>query len=83
MLTPLEGLQRYLNAYSHQSEIELGRYIAQIPLEERICHLCHQGVESEERSICYCAFFYEIREDTIASFKQGFALLCKVLEYED
>ena len=34
-------------------QIEVGRY-TRIPLEERICQLCHQGVEFEE----YYAWFF-------------------------
>ena len=52
---------RQLQTSSHQLEIEVGRY-AQIPLEKRICQLCHQGVESEEHYVCRCSFFYKIRE---------------------
>ena len=32
-----------LRTSSHQLQIEVGRY-TQIPLEERLCQLCHQGV---------------------------------------
>ena len=49
-----------LRTLSHQLEIEVGRY-TWIPLEERICQLCHQGVESEEHYLCHCSVFYEIR----------------------
>ena len=49
-----------LQTYSHQLEIERGRD-AQIPLEERICQLCHQGVGYEEHYVCNCSVFYELR----------------------
>ena len=67
---------------SHQLEIEVGRY-TRIPLEERICQLCHQGVESEEHRVCHISVFYEIRGRYYCLFKQGFGLLRKVIEYED
>ena len=53
-------------------EIEVGRY-TQLPLEERICQLCHQGVESGEHYVCHCSVFYEIRGDTIASLNKALA----------
>ena len=65
--------------------IEVGRY-ARIPLEERICQLCQQGVESEDHYICHCSVFYEIRgryQDYLVSFilfafmfKIDFILIC-------
>ena len=45
---------------SQQLQIEVGRY-ARISLEERICQLRHQEVESEEQNICHCTFFYVLR----------------------
>ena len=39
-----------LQTSSNQLEIEVGRY-AQIPLEERICQLHHQGLEIEEKYV--------------------------------
>ena len=65
-----------------QLQIELGRYTG-IPLDERICQLCHQGVESEEHYVCHCSVFYEIRGRHHCLFKQGFGPLHKVMEYED
>ena len=38
-----------LRTSSHQLQIEVGRYKRR-PLEERLCQLCHQGVESVEQS---------------------------------
>ena len=50
-----------LRTSSHQLQIEVGRY-TWLPLEERICQLCHQGVESKEHYVCHCSsVFYEIR----------------------
>ena len=46
-----------LRTSSHQLHIEVGRY-TRLPLEERICQLCHQGVESEEHYVCHCSVFY-------------------------
>ena len=45
---------------SYQLEIKVGRN-AQIPLEERICQLRHQGVESDKHYVCDCTVFYEGR----------------------
>ena len=45
---------------SHQLEIEIARY-ARIHIEERICQLCHLGVESEERYGCHCTVFCRAR----------------------
>ena len=67
---------------AHQWEIEVGRY-TQIPLEERICQLCHQGVESKEHYDCHCSVFDERRGRYCCLFKQRFGPLCKVMEYED
>ena len=47
---------------SHQLEIEVSRYTL-IPLEERFCQLCHQGVESEENYICHCNVVCEIQRE--------------------
>ena len=63
-------------------QMEVGRY-TRILLEERICHLCHQGVESEEHYVCHCSVFYEIRGRYHCLFKQGFGPIRKVIEYED
>ena len=60
-----------LRTSSHQLEIEVGRY-TRIPVEERICQLCHQEVESEEHYVCHCSVFYEIRGRYHCLFKQGF-----------
>ena len=67
---------------SHQLELEVGRY-TQIPLEERICWLCHQGVESKEQYVYHCSVFYENRGRYHCLFKQGFGPQHKVMEYED
>ena len=56
--TYIYPMQWQLQIYSHQLEIEIDRY-AQIPLEERICRLCHQGVESEEQYVCHCTTLYD------------------------
>ena len=45
---------------SKQLEIRVGRY-AGIPIEERICQLCHQRMESEEHYVFHCMVSYEIR----------------------
>ena len=71
-----------LRTSSHQLQIEVRRY-TRLPLEERICQLCHQGVESEEHYVCHCSVFYEIRGRYHCLFKQGFGPLRKVMEYED
>ena len=71
-----------LRTSSHQLQIEVCRY-TRLPLEERICQLCHQGVESEEHYVCHCSVFYEIRGRYHCLFKQGFGPLSKVMEYED
>ena len=71
-----------LQTSSHQLEIEVGR-CTQITLEERICQLCHQGVESKEHYVCHCSVFYEIGRRYHCLFKQGFGPLRKVMEYED
>ena len=42
-----------LQISSHQLEVELGKY-ACILLEERVCQLCHQGVEPGEGYIRHC-----------------------------
>ena len=52
------------------------------PIEERICQLYHQGVESKESYVCQCRVFYEIRGIYCCLFKQGFGPLNKVMEYE-
>ena len=52
----LHSMIGQLQTSSHQLEIEIGRY-AQIPLEESICQLCHQGVEYDERYICQYSVF--------------------------
>ena len=59
-----------LQTLSHQFVIEVGKY-AQIPLDERICLLGQQGVESKEH--CHCGVFYEMRGRYHCLFKQGFA----------
>ena len=59
---------------SHPLEIEVGRY-AQIPQEERICLMYHQGMEFGEHYICHCTIFYEIRR------RQGFGPQCIVMDY--
>ena len=71
-----------LRTSSHKFEIDVGKY-AQIPLEERICQLCHQGVESEEHYVCQCSVFYEIRGRNQCLLKQSFGPLCKIMEFED
>ena len=71
-----------LRASSYQLEVEIGRY-TRIPLQGRICQLCHQGVESKEHYVCHCSVFYEIRGRYHCLFKQGFGPLRKVKEYED
>ena len=43
-----------------------------MPLEERICQLCHQGVESKEHYVCHYSVFYEIRGWYHCLFKQVF-----------
>ena len=43
-----------------QLEIGVSRY-ARMPLEERICQLRHQGVESEEYDVYHCIVLDEIR----------------------
>ena len=45
-----------LRTSSHRLEIEVGRY-TRIPLEERICQLCHQGLESDEQYVCHYSVF--------------------------
>ena len=65
-----------LRTSSHQLQIEVSRY-TRLPLEERICQLCHQGVESEEHYVCHCSVFYEIRGRYHCLFKQGFGPLRK------
>ena len=57
---PLRSVIGQLQTSSHQLEIEVGRY-ARIPLEERICQLCNQGVESEEHYVCECSVFSQVR----------------------
>mgnify|MGYP006889242721 CR=1 FL=1 len=47
---------RQLRISSRQLEIEVCRN-AQTPLEEKICQLCHQGVEFEERYLCHYIVF--------------------------
>ena len=71
-----------LQTSSHLLLIEVGRY-TRIPLEERICQLCNQGVGSEKHHVCHCIVFYEIRGRYHCLFKQGFRPLRKVMEYED
>ena len=44
-----------LQTSSHQLD-EVGRY-AQLPLEERIYQLFHEGVEAEEHYVCHMVFF--------------------------
>ena len=78
----LHNVISQLRTSSHQIEIEVGRY-ARMPLEERICQLYHQGAESQERYVCQCSVFYEIRERYHCLFKQGFVPLRKVMKYED
>ena len=51
--------------FSHQLEIEVGRY-TQIPLEERICQLCHQNPKNTMFVIVVS--FTKSEGDTIASF---------------
>ena len=65
---------------SHQLEVEVKKY-AQIPLEARICQLCHQGVEYEERYVCHCSVFNEINGTYLCLFKQCFGPLGKVIKY--
>ena len=77
----LTSLMSYLE-FHPSLEIEVDKY-TWIPLEERICQLCHQGVESEEHYVCHCSVFYEIRGRYHCLFKQGFGPLRKVMEYED
>ena len=57
----LHGVIGKLWTSSQQLEIEVGRY-AQIPLEERICHLCHQGLDFEEHYVCHWCFLWNKRE---------------------
>ena len=71
-----------LRTSSHQLQIGVGRY-TRLPLDERICQLCHQGVEFEEHYVCHYSVFYEIRGRYHCLFKQGFGPLRKVREYED
>ena len=80
--SPLRGVRRQLRPSSHQLQIEVGRY-TKIPLEENICQLCHQEVESEEHYVCHCSVFYEIRGRYHCLFKHGFGLLRNVIDYED
>ena len=49
-----------LRTSSHQLEIKKGRY-AHKPMDNRICQLCHWGVESKEHYACHCSIFYKIR----------------------
>ena len=50
-----------LRVSSHQLEIETGR-AAQIPRLQRLCRLCHTGVEDEEHFVCTCPAYQSIRE---------------------
>ena len=50
-----------LRVSSHQLEIETGR-AAQIPRLQRLCRLCHTGVEDEEHFVCTCSAYQSIRE---------------------
>ena len=53
-----------------------------IPLEERICQLCHRAMEFEEDYVYHCVVFYKTRGRYHCLFKQGFGPH-KVMEYED
>ena len=60
-----------LRTSSHQLQIEVGRY-TRLPLEERICQLCHEGVESEEHYVIVVSFM-KSEGDTIASLNKALA----------
>lgn len=49
-----------LRVASHRLEIETGR-ARDIPLEERICRICRDEVESEEHFVCRCSAYADIR----------------------
>ena len=70
-----------LQSSSHQLEIEVG-WDALILLEERICQLRHQGLESEEHYVCHSRVSYEIRGGYHCLFKQGSGPVCKVMGYD-
>ena len=59
-------------SFSHQLESEVGRY-TRIPLEERICQLNHQGVESKEHYVYHCVSFMKSEGDIIASLNKALA----------
>ena len=70
-----------LQSSSHQLEIEVGWH-ALILLEERICQLRHQGLESEEHYVCHSSVSYEIRGRYHCLFKQGSGPVCKITGYD-
>ena len=44
----------------HNLEIERGRYEKKIPVEQRICKLCHADIENETTFLLDCAPLLEI-----------------------
>ena len=50
-----------LRVASHRLEIEAGR-AHDIPMEERVCRVCREEVESEEHFVCRCRAYDDIRE---------------------
>ena len=57
------------------------RYV-RISLYKRVRQLCNQEMKYEERYVCHCAVFYEIRGRYHCLFKQGFDPLHNVVGYE-
>ena len=49
-----------LRVASHRLEIEVGR-AHDIPMEERVCRVCREDVESEEHYVCRCRAYDDIR----------------------
>lgn len=78
-----------LRVSSHRLDIEAGRMRRigrghRHARETRICPCCTMGeVETEEHFICRCPLYYEIRGRFHCLFRDGFAPLSRVIDYED
>ena len=55
-----------LRLSNHQLMIEIGRH-KKLPKEERICQICHDGIEDEIHFLIKCKTLQQLRQPLLAS----------------